>query len=354
MNAMNAMNALNRQTGQAPRWPLPMLPIAPDGLVRASRLCAGRFQGRVDRVDWSGLDEARQRGGMWRWTHHKRWQYVGVSSPELFIGLAIVDLGWCVTAFAYVFDRTLRRVIADWDQIGLPGVSGHVNDRPIDGAHASFRSPGARVSIDHRHEDDTLGVRLLAGAFRLRLDLNLRAAPPVLVAVGQPVGGVAHSTHKTSAVPVSGEVEVEGVRWCLDRATACLDSSNGLLARETAWRWASAHRPGLGFNLQQGYFGNHENALWLDGELIPLGPARFTFDSHKPMAPWRVATEDGLVDLVFEPQGARAADRQALIASSRYIQPVGLFSGTVRRSQDEPPVRVIDLLGVTEDHHSVW
>jgi len=329
------------------------LPAAPAALVRDGALLSGRYEGRVGEVDWSGLDAAVQRSPWWRWTHHKRWQYVGIGSPELFVGLAVVDLGWCTTAFAYVFDRLLQRVVADWDGLGLPGVCGAVSSRPLDGGQAWFRSPGARVSVRHR-SNDLITVRLRAGTFHLRANLDLRNAPPILVAVGQPLGGVAHSTHKTSALRVTGELEVDGVNWALDGATACLDSSNGLLARDTAWRWASAHRPGLGFNLQQGYFGNHENALWLDGDLIPLGAATFTFDPIKPMSTWHIATDDGLLDLVFQPQGARCADQQALIASSRYIQPVGLFSGTVRRTPNGAPVAVEQLLGVTEDHHSVW
>ena len=56
---------------------------------------------------------------------------------------------------------------------------------------------------------------------------------------------------------------------------------------------ACAQSPGLGFNLQQGYFGEHENALWLDGRLIPLGAAQFDFDPRQPLAPWRIRTSDG-------------------------------------------------------------
>ena len=43
-----------------------------------------------------------------------------------------------------------------------------------------------------------------------------------------------------------------------------------------------------------------------------------------------------------------------VIAASRYIQPVGLFEGTVRPSPTAPARPIKDLLGVTEDHHSLW
>ncbi|WP_290903246.1 DUF2804 domain-containing protein [Aquabacterium sp.] len=329
------------------------LPPAPDAVVHGGEALVGRYQGRVPRIDWSGLDEARQHSALWRWAHHKRWQYVGIATPELFIGVAVVDLGWCMTAFAYVFHRFRQRLIADWDQDGLPGLSGRVTDAPLEGMDTAFRGLGAAITLQHL-AGDVLALRVRAANLTLRADLDLATAPPVMVAVGPIEGGAMHSTHKTSAMSVRGEVDVDGLRWDLADAHACLDSSNGLLARETAWRWASAHRPGLGFNLQQGYFGNMENTLWLDGELIPLGAADFQFDAQQPLAPWAIRTDDGLLDLRFEPQGARCADRDLGLAASRYIQPVGIFSGEVRRTRHGPSRPIGGLLGVTEDHRSVW
>lgn len=329
------------------------LPLAPAALVQDGEALVGRYQGCVPRVDWSGLRQARQRNALWRWAHHKRWQYVGIASPDVFIGVAVVDLGWCMTAFAYVFHRFRQRVIADWSQDGLPHLSGHVGDAPLVGLDTAFRGWDAAISLKYL-EGDVLALRVRAANIVLHADLDLASAPPVLLAAGPVAGGAMHSTHKTSAMAVRGELDVDGLRWDLSQAHACLDSSNGLLARETAWRWASAHRPGLGFNLQQGYFGQMENALWLDGELIPLGAADFQFDAQQPLTPWTIRTEDGLLDLQFAPQGARCADRNLGVAASRYIQPVGLFSGEVRRSRQGPSRAIEGLLGVTEDHQSVW
>ena len=66
--------------------------------------------------------------------HHKRWHYIGLGNQQLFIGLAIVDLGWTGTAFAYLFDRRQRRLLADWSQDGLPGLQVQVGDAPLRGA----------------------------------------------------------------------------------------------------------------------------------------------------------------------------------------------------------------------------
>lgn len=329
------------------------LPGAPRHVVESGEPLHGRYAGRIDQIDWSQLEGTHSRSCLWKRLHHKRWQYVGIGSGEVYVGVAIVDLGWSVTAFAYVFDRLRKRVIADWAQDGLPGLSGWVSDQPVQGAEARFRGPGASLSLQHE-AGDIMSLRVRTPVMTLQASLSLAQCAPFLLAVGPIQGGVAHATQKSSALPLRGWVEVDGERWDLGQAVACLDSSNGLLARDTEWRWACAHSHEVGFNLQQGYFGGQENVLWLQGELIPLGAAQFEFDAQQPLAPWRIRTDDGLLDLVFQPEGARSDDRDVLIAASHYVQPVGTFHGTVRRTPGGAPVQVEALLGVTEDHRSRW
>lgn len=324
---------------------------SPLAVVSSGSPAHGRYAGRIARIDWSPLQP--RPGWLWRRMHHKRWQYVGLGNEEVFIGVAIVDLGWTATAFAYLFDRGERRLRADWHQDGLPGLQARVSDEPLTGAHAWFRGPTARLSLQHR-PDDSLELQVDTRALRLHARLELADMAPPLLAIGPIAGGLAHATQKTTALPVQGWAEAGGRRFMLDSAFAAVDASNGLLARDTAWCWASAHAPGVGFNLQQGYLGDQENLLWLDGRPIPLGTARFEFDAMQPLQPWRVHTDDGLLDLAFTPEGLRQDSRDLGFAASHYVQPVGTFSGWVRADPAAPRRDVRGLLGVTEDHRSRW
>ncbi|HEV6967977.1 DUF2804 domain-containing protein [Roseateles sp.] len=324
----------------------------PDTVVIQGAPAHGRYAGRIACIDWAPLQA--DRGRLWRWLHHKRWHYVGLGNGQLFIGVAIVDVGWTCTAFAYLFDRRRRSLLADWSQDGLPRLQAGVSDEPLAGAHSWFRGPGARLSLVHSAAPDTLALAVAVRGLHLEAVLDLGSMAPPLLAVGPIEGGLAHATQKTTALPVQGWAEASGERFDLGGAWAAIDASNGLLARETAWRWASAHAPDIGFNLQQGYFGGQENLLWLDGRPIPLGAASFAFDAAQPLQPWRVQTDDGLLDLVFTPEGARAQNRDLGIAASRYVQPIGTFSGSVRAFPGAMPRLVRDLLGVTEDHASRW
>ncbi|HEX5372057.1 MAG TPA: DUF2804 domain-containing protein [Aquabacterium sp.] len=314
----------------------------------------GRYAGVMPRFDWSALRGEHRRPAWWRALHHKRWQYVGLGSDEVFVGLAIVHVGWCLSAFAYVFDRRQRRVLVDWSQEGLPGLAGAVSDQPVAGLRSHFRGLGGRLSLTQDEATGALQVVVVVPGMRLEAEVQTHSASPYLCAVGPIAGGVAHATQKSPALAVRGSVQVGAQRWCLDRAVACLDSSNGLLARDTRWHWACAHGEQLGFNLQQGYFGACENVLWLHGEMILLGAAHFDFDPRVPLQPWHVHTDDGLLDLMFTPEGAREQHRDLGVVVSDYIQPVGTFHGQVSRSAGESPVVVQGLLGVTEDHRSLW
>lgn len=338
---------------------LDRLPTPPAHLVLNGEPANGRYAGRLEAgFDWRGLQAPHTRSWLWRRLHHKRWLYLGLGDERLFIGLAIVDVGWTCTAFAYLFDRRERAMRVDWSQDGLLGLQAQVSDAPFAaGSSTWFRGLRARLALSSGN-GQRMQIQVDTPQLLMEAELDLTAMAPPLLAIGPITGGVAHATQKTSALPLRGQARLRGTAGHEDldlaQAWGALDASNGLLARHTAWRWASAHGPGLGFNLQQGYFGGQENALWLDDELIPLGAARFAFDAAQPLQPWHVSTDDGLLDLHFQPEGARQDARNLGFAASHYVQPVGTFKGWVRASPDGPKHAVQRLLGVTEDHRSVW
>jgi len=333
----------------------PALPAPPAGVVLDGAPTTGRYAGSLSQIDWSGLSGEFRRSALWRRFHHKRWHYVGIATQECFIGVAIVDIGWTNAAFAYLFDRRQKKLLADFSQDGLPWLTARVSDRPTNGALSWFKHSGGSLRYEHIAGARYRLTVATRGGLKIDAEINQAGAPPFLSAIG-PVadGGCAHSTVKSSALGVRGSAAAGDQSFVLDDGVASFDYSNGLLARDTQWRWAAAQRRDVGFNLQQGYFGNYENALWLDGALIPLGQANFEFDAQKPLSPWRVSTDDGLLDLSFQPEGARQESKNLLVAASYYIQPIGTFSGTVKASADGAPRRVEQLIGVTEDHRSRW
>jgi len=322
--------------------PAPLDAVGPDGVLRC-----GRYQGLAGAPGWARLAPPQARGALWRRLHHKRWHFVALVTDELFCGVAIVDIGWSNTCFAYVFDRAARKVVAAFSPLGVAGLTASVGATVAEGAR--FAVPGRRIAIastgPHSH-------RLLLRAGRFRIDADYAGDGPRLTAIGQVLdGGSVHTTQKSPGLALGGAIEAGGRRYLLDGGVASYDFSNGLLGRRTAWRWISAHGAHLGFNLQSGYFGDAENALWLDGQLFPLGSLTVSVEAD---GCWRLLTADGLLALRFTPEGTRCDDKQLLVASSRMRQHVGRFDGWVKGSADAPHRLVEGLSGLAEDYCARW
>ncbi|KQQ96865.1 DUF2804 domain-containing protein [Massilia sp. Leaf139] len=322
--------------------PAPLDAVGPDGLLRS-----GRYQGLAGAPGWARLAPPRARGALWRRLHHKRWHFVALVTEELFCGVAIVDIGWSNTCFAYVFDRAQRRVVAAFSPLGVAGLTARVGATVGEGAR--FAMPGRRIAIE---ADGAHGHRLRLRAPGFRIDARYGGAGPRLLAVGPTFdGGSVHTTQKSPGLALFGELQAGGRGYRLDGGVASYDFSNGLLGRRTAWRWISAHGPRLGFNLQCGYFGDAENALWLDGMLVPLGRVEVEV---LPDGCWTMRTLCGLLAMRFTPEGTRCDDKQLLVASSRMRQHVGRFDGWVKGSVEGPRHPVAGLAGLAEDYRARW
>ena len=325
---------------------------APSSVVDASgRPRVGTYAGWVPGVSW---DTAA--GRVRRTLQGKTWHYVGIAAPTCFAAFAIIDLGWVQSAFAYVFDRERRVLAADLSFVGIPGRTAHVADRAGEGARSTWRGRGAELSLERAPGATTWQVRANASGMTLSAELATAAAPPTMCAIAKIDGGVGNCTHKTVGLAASGVIEAGGRRWDLDpaSATGMLDHTRGILARDTRWRWAMASRPGLGFNLVEGFNGPVENVAWVGETIVPLGAARFEFDARDPMKPWHVSAGAGALDLEFQPEGRRGEDKNLVLAMSRYVQPIGTFRGVIRPGEGGAPIDVRDLCGVTEDHAARW
>lgn len=331
---------------------------APRSLVDAAgapRL--GAFAGGLERLDLAALAPGL-RGLARRIARAKRWTYLLAASDAALVGAAIVEAGWFAGAFVWAVDRATGAVVLEASAAGLPGLSARVNDRPGAGARARFRAPGLALRIDREGDRWTLAAR--AAAARVDVVLDAVAAPPPFTLVAPVPGGGVRATQKAGGLAASGGIVLRGRALSLEGGTGGVDSTAGLLARRTDWRWAfgtgrAAGAP-LAFNLCEG------NGLAADdpGENARLapGPARlppvsFAFDPLLPLAPWRVASAGGEVALVFTPQAVHREARDLGLVATRFAQVAGTFDGVVPGPGGDP-IAVRALPGVVEDHRARW
>ncbi len=180
---------------------------------------------------------------------------------------------------------------------------------------------------------------------------------PAITAIA-PLGGAGllDVTEKRTLLEASGGAIIDGEHRSLDGAVAGYDHTSGIMARRTAWHWAfllgrAASGERVALNLVEGFAGEAECAVWVDGDLFPLGEGRFTFDAQQPLRPWRV-TAGGNVDLGFLPGAAHVERRNLGIVSSRFIHPIGVFAGTIEVGGQRLVIE--RALGVTEDQDVTW
>ncbi len=96
----------------------------------------------------------------------------------------------------------------------------------------------------------------------------------------------------------------------------------------------------------------NENAVWLDGNVHPVGRARFTWNTKDVLDAWEIETADGAVKLRFVPIGAHREERDLKVVKSHFVQPVGLFSGALELNGKRYEIH--DVPGVTEDQDILW
>jgi hypothetical protein len=341
-------------------------PVPTDVLDALGHARIGTYAGTLGRVQLTNGPGALSR--LARFVRHKRWHYTLITTSEVVALAAVVDLGYTANAFACAVDLKSSKVLADESFLGPPGPLVRVGDRPADGLEARFSSLGVRIGAAHRPAQRSFAIDAEIAAMRSKahapfhLHAEISAEGPTPLTVIAPVAqdGV-NVTQKSAVMPVTGRLEAGGQSFSLDGGLCGMDYTQGMLARRTAWRWAFAQGrlpdgTPVGLNLVEGFNEGaseaNENALWLDGQLLPLARARFAFDRADYTRGWTIETLDGGLYVEFTPLHVHHELRDYKLVRSRFVQVVGLYSGEVRHHGRT--VRLENVPGVTEDQDVLW
>lgn len=345
------------------------LPEPPASLLDdAGLLRFGAWRAPVPDVD---LDRAVLRYGSlttpraWARFRLKEWQHFVVIHPQVALTFAVVDTRFLQTTWVHVVDREAGTHFEHARQ--GPALGARVARSLWDG-RTSVSRPSYRVDVhshldasEHRIELDVAatGPRpAVRGHLRCLHDPDELDALVVLLPVGRDRGMYSHKV----PLPVEGDLTVGGRTYTLDAdtCTAILDEHKAHYPHHTWWNWATgAGRDSAGrrvaFNLTHNVNTRedevNENAVWIDGVVHGLGPARMEH-ADDVLRPWHVRTTDGAVDLRFTPDGERAQRIALGIVKSAFHQPFGTFTGTIR--VDDEVVEVTEAWGVCEDHDARW
>jgi hypothetical protein len=283
----------------------------------------------------------------------KQFQFVSVCGPDWLLAVAIADIRYASSGFAYFFKQgqpTIETGILLPLQMGC-----HMSESPVNGM-ASLRR--GKISWHITPRADTW--QLTVNTAEIQAELSLHKAEQLPLALCGPTAyqGVTY-TEKNNALAVTGYLTVAKQTIDLTQALGNYDFSAGFMRRETSWRWASLNTwldgKKLGFNLAAGVneTGLTENALWFQEQRQHLSSAQFQFDRLDCNSMWQINTLCGEVDLQFTPQFCRQERVQALILASNFRQYVGHFSGELTLL-DGRRLTLNHHLGLVEDHYAKW
>ncbi len=289
----------------------------------------------------------------------RRWHYAAAAAEGIAVGAAIVSIGPIGTAFAWAQhgERTLTwEVKTRTFGPGRSGRGGNVSTSPLGGASWTGSDGLIRVGPDASlHLDLEMPDPDREGAtIRVRAALLSTITRPVSLLTRTPVGGW-NATVKVAGYSVDGEVRVGAEVLAFDGG-GWTDWTAGRQDRRTDWLWAAgtgrtSDGRRVGINLSTGMNGEGpgEDVVWFDGTPFALDCTTLGYDDG-PEGSWTISGPGW--SLGFVPVGVRAADENLYVVKSRYVQPIGVFSGTLPK----PGGGVVEvrLDGVVEDHDATW
>jgi len=296
---------------------------------------------------------------------YKQFQYFGAIGDDIILGCAFADIRYVGACFAYVYRPSDKKLLT-W-QFKTPLAMGlHMAER-TDNATSTFTLGKNTASQHYSLNTDGERSKKLCINFGSQITLEAWMDEPrqfesQSVCTPCAVNGWVYA-QKTAALPVKGTLKCDLGEFHLEDLN-CYghhDFSSGYMRRDTFWNWAcfslppSKDRPALGLNVSWGVneTGYSENCLWLGERCIALPQTQFEYDRDNMMSTWRVRSEDGSVDLIFEAEGKHSEQLNLFLLATNFHQIFGRFKGTIQ-VDGEANIEIENVWGFVEHQFSRW
>ena len=292
----------------------------------------------------------------------KRWDYYGVTSPDMYFSATLADLGYAGQVFVYAVDFT--KGTYHEEAITIPLARGIALQRNSNDGESSFA--GRNVQAAFLIEPDARRIKVDWADFGgrplaadLRFEMPDRHESTVVVI---PIGKRRfYYNRKINCLPAEGSLQIGDQTTHFDPAVSLgnLDWGRGVWEYNSFWVWASASGflgDGRRVGLNMGFgFGDTtaaaEHTLLLEGRIHKLPRVRIDYDSRDFMQSWRMRSDR--VDLTFVPFLERQAKTNLLLIRSEVHQMFGRYAGTVV-ADDGEEIAIDGLVGWAEEHNARW
>jgi len=324
----------------------------------------GIFPDGVDTINYMDFDLRnamdKRRSTLAKRFKFNQFQFIGFTCDKLIVGLAIVDLKIASNCFIYIYDPESKEY-AEHSFINPLAFNTQIDTQPNSG-NSFFRKGNNKVSIEATAKPRLRSVNVdLESGIKISAVIDESGSfEPLALCVRAGYEGF-HFTQKSTALICNGLVEWGDKKIVLEEigALASVDWSAGYMRRETAWNWGSlsCNLPDgrrLGFNLAAGVVetGFTENAVWIDGKMHKVDMVDFQLDRYHHSHAWSLRSNDGIINLHFEPAGQRKEKTNAIIAATNFTQHFGRYYGEILINGET--IHLDGEWGFTEDHYAKW
>lgn len=298
---------------------------------------------------------ALHRSPLQGWGRSKRWEYWGIMTPDLFIGLTISSLDYAAVPSVYLVER------ATGAHLTISGLVPFARGTEIPDTLPPFEASTRWArGCELRMTSTGSQTRIRGVVPGVQIDLVSTDAGDALGVVVPWSERLFQYTLKDVARPVTGTITVDGKTYEVgDGSWAVLDRGRGRWPYRMTWNWGAGsgivdgHRIGLqlGGKWTDGT-GSTENALFVDGVQHYIDEElNWEYDLENEHSPWRVSGEHA--DVTLTPWHRRLERTNAVVVASTIYQALGTWSGWMLDSNGTQ-VCVDGLTGWAEQAHNRW
>ena len=298
----------------------------------------------------------------------KEWDYYFINDNEYGIALTIDDNSYMGMASVSVLDfknkKENTKSYIKWftkGKVNLPSTS---KDGDV-----SLISKNYSMVFENKNGKRHLvcSLKNLVKGKDFECDIELESSLDKSMVIATPFNKKRHFYYnqKINLLKAKGYFKFgELVHTLEDKALGVLDWGRGVWTYKNTWYWSSlnANYKGhnVGFNLGYG-FGDtsraSENMFFYDKEAYKLEDVVFNIPKDEKgklcfLNPWTFTSENGDINLTFNPIIDRYANTNALIIQSKQHQVFGYFSGSIKT--DDKNFEFENLLGFAEMVTNRW
>lgn len=299
----------------------------------------------------------------------KEWDYYCILNSDYGLAVTFSDLGYIGIVSIKWFDFKKRKFYKGGE---MPLFTFGSMNLPLSSEEGDINYSGKKVKLTIKRRGKDIVKRFITVDFPqfcngkgIKANLTLYQDPKDDTIV------VAHPwshkktlftlSQKINCMPAEGTVQVgeDVFKFERDSSSAVLDWGRTVRPYSATWYWASASgytgKVPVGWNLggQPDLKFYTQNVIFYNGKAHKIDRITYQYDRKNYLKPWKIKSNDGRFNMIFEPILDRNANMNYLIFRSIQHQCFGYYTGEIVLN-DGTKIYIKQMLGLAEVVSNRW